>query len=73
MTNLFLNQHFLISHSGLVAMSRQENLADLFPVFPARLETGPIVFHSYSTIKHPRNEAFRHFLVNFIKPLPWKR
>ena len=30
-------------------------------------------FHSNSIIKLSRNEAFRHFLVNFIKRLAWKR
>ena len=48
-------------------------LADLFLVFPARLETWPKVFHLYSFIKHSKNEAFKHFLVNFVKRLPWKR
>ena len=59
--------------SGIVLMSRQKKLADLFMVFPARLETLPKVFHSYSFIRCPRNEAFRHFLVNFIKRLPKKQ
>ena len=51
--------------SGLVPMSRQEKLADLFLVFLARLETWPK--DSYSFIKHSRNGAFRHFLVNLNK------
>ena len=59
--------------SGLFLMSRQENLADLFLVFPVRHETRPKAFHSYSLIKCSKNEAFRHSLVNFIKRLPWKR
>ena len=54
---------------GLVPMSRQEKLADLFLVFPARLQTWPKAFHSYFFIKHSKNEAFRHFLVNFMKQL----
>ena len=56
-----------------VPMSRQEKLADLILVFDARFKTRAIAFRSYSFIKHSRNEAFRHFLVNFIKLLPWKR
>ena len=59
--------------SGRVPMSRQEKLADLFLVFPDRLETWPKAFHSYSFIKCSKNETFRHFLFNFIKHLPWKR
>ena len=59
--------------SGFVPMSRQEKLADLFLVFPTRLGTWPTAFHSYSFIKRSRNEAFRHFSVNFIQRLPWKR
>ena len=59
--------------NGLVPMSRQEKLADLFLAFPARLETWPKAFHSYSFIKRSRNEAFMHFLVNSVKRLPWKR
>ena len=58
---------------GLVPISRQEKPAYLFLVFPARLETWQKAFHSYSFIERSRNEAFRHFLVNFIKWLPWKR
>ena len=46
--------------SGLVPMSRQEKLADLF-----------LLDLKYDQ-KRPRNEAFGHFLVNFIKRLPWK-
>ena len=45
-------------------MSMQGKPADLFLVFTARLETRPKAFRSYSFIKHSRNEAFRHFLVN---------
>ena len=46
--------------SSLVPMSSQEKLTDLFLVFPVRLETLSKAFHSYS-----RNEALRHFSVNF--------
>ena len=53
--------------SGLVSMSRQEKLADLTLVFPARLETWPKAFHSYPFIKCSRNEAFRHFFVKFYQ------
>ena len=59
--------------SGLVPMSRQEKLADLLLLFAARLETWQKAFHSYSIIERYRNEAFWHFLVNFIKRLPEKR
>ena len=59
--------------SGLVPMLRQEKRAHLFLVFPAKLETSPKAFHSYSFIKRSRNKAFRHYFVNFIKRLPWKR
>ena len=59
--------------SGVVPMSRQEKFADLFLVFPARLETWPKAFHSYSFFKCSRNEVFWYFLVNFIKRLPLKR
>ena len=37
--------------SGLVPMSGQEELADSFLAFPARLETWQKAFHSYSFIK----------------------
>ena len=46
---------------------------NLFLVFPATLETWPKAFHSYPFIKRSRNDAFRHFLVNFIKRFPWKQ
>ena len=59
--------------SGLVPMSRKAKLADWFLVIPTRLETWPKVFYSYSFIKRSRNEAFRHFFVNFLIRLPWKR
>ena len=55
--------------SGFVAMSRKKKPAVLFP---ARLETWPKAFHLYFLIKSSRNEAFRHFLVKYIKRLPWK-
>ena len=54
-------------------MSRQEKLANLFLVFPGQLKTRPNTFHSYSFIKPSANETFRHFLVNFIERLSWKR
>ena len=56
-------------------MSRQKNLLIyLFLVFPARL-TDMIKSVSFVSafIKASRNEAFRDFLVNFIKWLPWKQ
>ena len=40
---------------------------------PDRLKTWPKPLHSYPFIKPSRNEAFRHFIVNFIKWLPWNR
>ena len=55
--------------SGLVPMSRQEKLENLFMVFPARLGILRKAFRSYFLIKRSRNENFRHFLVNFLKPV----
>ena len=52
---------------------KRGKLADLLLLFTARLGTWPKAFYSYSFNKFPRNEAFRHFLFNFIKWLPWKR
>ena len=48
-------------------MPRQENLLDLFLMFHGRLVMRTDEFHSYSFIKHYRNEDCRCFLVNFIK------
>ena len=31
------------------------------------------MFHSYAFIKRSKNEAFRHFLFDLTKWLPWKR
>ena len=58
---------------GLGPTLRQEKIWDLLLVFPAKLETWPKAFHSYSFIKRSRNEAFRYFLVNFIKWLPLEK
>ena len=57
----------------LVPMSRKEKLTNLFLEVPDRLKTWPKALHSYSFIKLSRNEAFKHFLVNFIKRLPCKQ
>ena len=56
--------------NGIVPMSRQENLADLFLIFLAKLERRLKAFYSYSFIKRSRIEALRHFSANFIKRLP---
>ena len=56
--------------SRVVPILRQEKLANLFLVFLARLETLLKTFRSYSLTNSSKNEAFKHFLVNFIKRLP---
>ena len=49
--------------SDLVSKLRQEKLADLFLVFPARLEAWPKVFHSYSFIKVVRNKKWKKIFI----------
>ena len=60
--------------SGLVPVSRQKNLRIYFWYSLPDLKHDQKHFiRIYSFIKRSRNEVLRHFLVNFIKPLPWKR
>ena len=53
-------------------MSRQEILADLLLVFPlSDLKHDQKGFIPIPSLNVPK--TFRHFLVKFIKRLPWKR
>ena len=54
-------------------MFRQENLANLILMSAGQLQMQPKGFHSYSFIKFSRNEAFGHFLVDYIEWLAWKQ